>query len=214
MTRLSEQICCGDSPELIHLYDHITVEGYKSWRDETFPDAHDEGCHHRYIHLSDWYLRDLRQQYPDDPYLYLEHVRRSPGHLEGSSKEGAVLDIPEYRHLVGYLRLPYDTCPLPPRDRNPFSKVDMAVLKRKLSSKEEEKSPNFLPSGGSPAKRSGFVRKSFSFLKPSSKKGQELHGKDAVDKLHESEQMRDSTSQADDTVKSSQEKEMTPAQKN
>lgn len=170
MASSSKRICCGDSPGLIPLHDNMTAEGWKSWGNETYPDARDQNDRHRYMDLADWYLRDLRRQYPENPYLYIEHVRRSPGHLEGSSKEGAVLETSEYRHLLRYLRLPYDTCPLPPRDKNPFSKANKAVLKRKLSSKGKEYSLNFLQSGSGRSKRPGFVRRPFSFVTRSARK--------------------------------------------
>lgn len=87
--------------------------------------------------------------------------------------------------MLRYLRLPYDTCPLPPRDRNPFSKVCKAALKRKLFSKGKEHPPNFLQSESGSSKLPGFVHRSFSFVTRSPRNGQGLSCEEAIDELQE-----------------------------
>ena len=60
-----------------------------SYSQETFPGV---WVRYTYCSMQDWELDIARRQWPNNPFLYIEYARRTPGHLEGSSRDGELLD--------------------------------------------------------------------------------------------------------------------------
>ncbi|PVH83755.1 hypothetical protein DL98DRAFT_529049 [Cadophora sp. DSE1049] len=85
--------CCNRPPPELHTpqgnYGQLVRWDYFGYRKEVLPGIVTE-C--RYSSMAGWELAIARRQWPNDPFLYIEYARRTPGHLEGSSRDGQLLD--------------------------------------------------------------------------------------------------------------------------
>ncbi|KAK0100848.1 hypothetical protein ONS95_007295 [Cadophora gregata] len=85
--------CCNKPPPKLH-----TPQGRSGrllcWEDSSYPEEVLPGVvvDFYYQSMTDWELAIARQRWPNNPYLYVEYARRTPGHLKGSSRNGQLLD--------------------------------------------------------------------------------------------------------------------------
>ncbi|KAI9049831.1 hypothetical protein LZ554_005981 [Drepanopeziza brunnea f. sp. 'monogermtubi'] len=97
--------CCYGNHQPLCSFFHLS-RVYNSWNDHFFttvgPPPGFPWQRVYYSQMPDWELELMRKRYPEKPEFLIEHIRRDRGHLEGSSREMALLD--KYPDLLPFIK--------------------------------------------------------------------------------------------------------------
>ncbi|EKD12779.1 uncharacterized protein L3040_006931 [Drepanopeziza brunnea f. sp. 'multigermtubi'] len=137
--------CCYSKPQ--PLYSFIDPSGvHNSWDDHFFtrvgPAPGRQWQRVYYSQMPDWELKLMRKRNPEKPKFLIEHIRRDKGHLEGSSREMALLD--KHPHLLPFVKR-CDVHDLP--DNSPWSSQNYAQRARGRYCVHERAAPGYQPGG-------------------------------------------------------------------